>query len=135
MEGLFTWPSNEPRLIGNRCKSCGTSFFPRTFRCPDPNCMGEEMEEIQLSPKGQLWSYTIEYYPLPPPFTAPKGGFKPFGIGEVEFPEGIRVAGVIIGCDAEKDLEIGMDMELVIDKLYDDEEENEVMAWKFRPAK
>jgi len=135
MEGLFTWPSKEPRLIGNKCKKCGKSFFPVTFRCPDPSCMGDEMEEIHLSPRGKLWSYTIEYYPLPPPYQIPKEGFKPFGIGQVEFPEQIRVAGIIIGCDPEKDLKIDMDMELVIDKLYDDDEGNDVMGWKFRPVK
>ncbi len=42
---------------------------------------------------------------------------------------------MITECDPEKDIKIGMDMELVIDKLYDDEEENEVIAWKFRPVK
>ena len=93
------------------------------------------MEETQLSPRGKLWSYTIDYYPLPPPFQAPKEGFKPFGVGEVEFTEGVRVAGIITDCDAEKDLKIDMDMEVIIDKLYDDAEGNEVMGWKFRPAK
>ena len=24
-EGLFTWPSNDPRLIGSKCKKCGGS--------------------------------------------------------------------------------------------------------------
>jgi len=134
MEGVFTWPSEKPQLIGNRCKSCGTCYFPVTFRCHDPACQGEEMEEIHLSPGGKLWSYTIEYYPLPPPYKAP-AEFKPFGIGEVEFSEGVRIAGVIIDCDAEKDLKIGMDMELVFEKYFDDEEGNEVIGWKFRPVK
>ena len=63
--------------------------------------MGEEMEEIQLSLMGKLWSYTIEHYPLPPPYKVPKEGFKPFGIGEVEFPEGVRIAGIITWCMAK----------------------------------
>ncbi|MBI4284337.1 MAG: Zn-ribbon domain-containing OB-fold protein, partial [Chloroflexi bacterium] len=125
MEGIFTWPSADPRLIGSRCRKCGTVFFPASFRCMDPACRGEEVEKVELSKKGKLWSYTINYYPLPPPYKAPKD-FKPFGVGEVEFPEGIRVAGVIVDCDPEKDLKIGMDMELVFDKYYDDEQGNEV---------
>ena len=100
MEGVFTWPAEEPRLIGSRCKSCGTYYFPKTFRCHDPACQGEEVEEILLSPRGKLWSYTIEYYPLPPPYKPPKE-FKPCGVGEEEVPEGVRVAGVIVDCDAE----------------------------------
>ncbi len=56
-------------------------------------------------------------------------------MGQVEFPEKVRVAGIITGCDPEKDLEIGIDMELVFDKLYDDDEGNEIIGWKFRPVK
>jgi len=131
MEGLFAWPSDEPRLMGNKCKSCGTCCFPRTFRCPDPDCLGQDMEDIKLSTTGKLWSYTVGYYPLPPPYK-PLGEFKPFGVAQVEFPEGLRITGGVTGCDAQKDLEIGMDMELVFEKLYDDEEGNEVIGWKFR---
>lgn len=135
MEGLFVFPSKEAKLIASKCKKCGFVSFPATFRCPDSACMGDKMEQIHLTPRGKLWSYTVDYYPLPPPFKPPKGGFKPFGIGEVEFPEGVRVAGVITGCDAEKDLKIGMNMETVLESLYDDDGGNEVIGWKFRPAK
>lgn len=133
MEGLFTWPSEAPQLIGTRCKSCGAGFFPAAFRCQDPDCQGEVMEELKFSSRGKLWSYTINYYPLPPPYKAPKE-FKPFGVGAVEFPEGVKIAGQITGCDAEKDLKIGMDMETVFGPLYDDEQGNEVVGWSFRPA-
>ena len=34
----------------------------------------------------------------------------------------------------EKTLKVGMEMELIIDKLYEDEEGNEVMSWKFKPV-
>jgi hypothetical protein len=34
----------------------------------------------------------------------------------------------------EKSLKIGMEMELIIDKLYEDEEGNEVLCWKFKPV-
>ena len=125
MEGIFTWPSESPRLIGSKCKKCGTVFFPVTFRCHDPECRGEEVEEIEISPRGKLWSYTINYYPLPPPFKPPQE-FKPFGVGEVEFPEGVRVAGVIVDCDPEKDLKIDMEMEILFGKYYDDDDGNEV---------
>jgi uncharacterized OB-fold protein len=48
-EGLFDWPSKEPRLAGNQCKSCSTYYFPKSFRCHDPECMGTEMEDIQCA--------------------------------------------------------------------------------------
>jgi len=134
MEGLFTWPADKPKLIANKCKSCNAIYFPTTFRCANPDCRGQELEEIQLPTKGKLWSYTIDYYPLPPPYKSPKE-FKPFGVGEVEFPGGMRIAGQITDCDPEKDLKIDMDMELVFEKLYDDDEGNEIIGWKFKPAK
>ena len=28
-EGLFTWPADEPHLIGGLCKGCDTYFFPK----------------------------------------------------------------------------------------------------------
>jgi len=34
----------------------------------------------------------------------------------------------------ENNLKIGMEMELILDKLYEDEEGNEVMSWKFKPV-
>ena len=134
MEGVFTFPSSKPQLIGSKCKTCGTYFFPTTFRCHDPACQGEEVETVFLSRRGKLWSYTVEYYPLPPPYEM-AGEFEPFGIGQVEFPEGVRVAGIIVECNPERDLRIDMEMELVLGRLYEDDEGNEVMGWKFRPAR
>ena len=58
----------------------------------------------------------------------------PFGQGFIEMPGGLRIASVLTTADP-KELKIGMDMELVIDKLYEDEEGNDVMNYKFKPAK
>ena len=38
VEGLFTWPSDEPRLIASRCKKCGTVAFPKFPICNNPDC-------------------------------------------------------------------------------------------------
>ena len=27
-EGLFTWPSDDPRLLGSQCQDCGAIIFP-----------------------------------------------------------------------------------------------------------
>ena len=27
-EGVFTWPADEPQLIGSRCTACGIVTFP-----------------------------------------------------------------------------------------------------------
>ncbi len=82
-----------------------------------------------MSRRGKLWSYTVQYYP-PPPFRAPEP-FVPFGIGLIELPEKIRVLGMLTESDPDK-LKIGMEVELVLDKLYEDNGK-EVITWKFRP--
>ena len=133
-KGFFTWPSKEPYLIGSRCRACGDYSFPKAFICRNPNCdKTKGVEEVLLSRRGKLWSYTIQYYPAPAPFVAPEP-FVPYGIGEVELPEGLKVVGMLSGCDPEKDLELGMEMELVVEKLYEDDHGNEVVTWKFKPV-
>lgn len=131
-EGLFTWSDGEPHLIGGRCKSCGSYFFPKNYVVHKPGCRQWEVEEVLLSTRGKLRSYTWHYYQPPAPFRSPDP-FVPYGIGLVELPEGIRVFGIMTGCEL-KDLRTGMDMELVVEKLYNDEEGNECLTWKFRPA-
>ena len=133
-EKLFTWPSDEPRLIASKCKSCGFCLFPRIPSCYNPNCENKEVEDVLLSRRGKLRSYTVHEYAPPPPFCPPEP-FVPFGIGLVSFPEGVDILGQITGCDPHKDLKIGMEVETVIEKLYDDAEGHEVVGWKFRPVK
>ena len=33
-EGVFTWPSDEPQLIGGRCVGCAAVAFPLPPSCP-----------------------------------------------------------------------------------------------------
>ncbi|MFT6311000.1 MAG: putative OB-fold protein, partial [Porticoccus sp.] len=32
-EGLFTWPSDNPALLGSRCQQCGIADFPVKTNC------------------------------------------------------------------------------------------------------
>ena len=84
VEGLFTMDPRDPRLLGTQCRACGTYFFPaeRTF-CRNPSCDRADLEEVPLSSKGKVWSYTSASYKPPPPFVA-KEPFEPFAIAAVE---------------------------------------------------
>ena len=57
----------------------------------------------------------------------------PFGVGYVELPEGIRVEGRLTLNDPAQ-LEIGMEMELRIEKFLEDEQGNDVVAFAFAPV-
>jgi hypothetical protein len=127
----FTWPpTDDPRLIGTRCKTCGTVSFPRSPVCRNPYCKNKtEVEEILLSRRGILATFTLICYPPPWPFIY-KPPFVPFPIGNVLLPEGITVLGQITGCKYE-DLKIGMEAELVLEKLFE-EDGKDFIGWRWK---
>ena len=130
VEGVFTWPSDDPRLIGSNCRTCGEHFFPKVKSCQNPDCPDKSgVEDVLLSKTGKLWSYTIQHYAPPLPYRGP----VPLIIGLVGLPENQKVMGQLTGC-REEELKIGMAMELVIEKLFVDEEGREVLTWKFKPV-
>jgi len=134
VEGWFTWPpSQEPHLLGSRCKSCGDYFFPKLQICANPRCMSPDVEEVKLSRRGKLYTYTINYYPAPPPYVPPDP-FVPYATTVMELEkEKMLVQGQIVtGYDLQK-LKIGMEMEVVLELLYRDSDGNDVIVWKFRP--
>ena len=131
-EGLFTWPSEAPRLLGSRCRACSEVSFPCQASCPA--CTGTDTEEIPLSPRGTLWTWTIQRFPPPsPPFVGDREAFTPFGVGYVELAEGVRVEARLTENDPAR-LSIGMEMELVVETFDVDAEGNERMIFAFRPA-
>jgi len=132
IEGWFTI---EPgRLVGNRCRSCGDYFFPKALLCRNPNCTVEDLKEVSLSGKGKVWSYTINHYPPPAPYVPPDP-FVPYALVVVEMPEEkLMVMGPLADGFDYRTLKIGMDMELVVERLYTDAEGNDRMIWKWRPA-
>jgi len=130
VEGLFTWPADEARLIGGKCEGCGTYFFPKFATFHKPGCEQGPVEEVLLSRRGKLVSYTVLCYPSPPPFVNPDP-FVPYAVGLVALPEGIQVPGMLTGIETD-DIKTSIDVELVIEKLYEDAE-TEYMTWKFRP--
>lgn len=124
-EGYFhqaTSPSDESCLLASRCQSCGQVFFPKRKHCLD--CFGQDMEEVILSTTGKLYTFTIVHMPT-------EHYDPPYAIGWVEFPEEVRVFGQIKGWES-RPLKIGMNMKVVIDTLWQ-EEEREVIGYKFEP--
>ena len=97
IEGLFTWPSDKPQLVASRCKKCGTVTFPKAAFCANPNCQKarENVEQIKLSNRGKLWTWTIQQYAPPAPFRKEPLPFQPYGIGMVDTEEGLRVLGIL----------------------------------------
>lgn len=130
-EGLFTWPSDAPKLIASRCQRCGEVSFPAQQSCPA--CTSETVEEILLSRRGQLWTWTIQRFPPPPPWIGDPRRFEPYGVGYVELPEGVRVEGRLTTANPDE-LAIGQTMELVVEKFADGQDGQSLMTFAFAPV-
>jgi len=134
LEGWYTLDGTKPQLIGSKCTACGTYYFPKQSRfCRNPACHGAEFEEVPLSRRGRVWSYTNACYQPPEPFVAPDP-FVPFTIAAVELErERMVVLGQVVAGVDVNDLKVGAEMELVLDTLYSDEEAERVV-WKWKPV-
>ncbi len=133
-EGVFTWPSDDPQLIGSRCAACGIVTFPTQGSCP--RCASPDMAEQLLARRGRLWAWTTQEFPPPsPPYAGPRGeAFVPFGVGYVELPGEVKVEARLTETDPEK-LVLGTEMELVLVPFGTDDDGNEVVTFAFQPVK
>jgi len=121
-EGLFTGRV-EGKLIGFRCKACGHILPPLTVTCPV--CYSNDLEVMPLSGKGRLYSYTVNYMDS-------RSLKAPFPSGLIELNEGFRIYSILKEKPG-KPFAINMEMELVIEKLWD-KESDEVIGYKFQPV-
>jgi uncharacterized protein len=132
IEGWFTI-DDEPVLLGNRCTTCGTVFFPKaSFFCRNPACSGEEFAETRLSRRGRIWSFTDAQYQPPPPYLPRSEPFEPFALAAVELAEEqMVILGQVADGFSVSDLSVGQHVELVVEPLYsDDEHDYLVYRWK-----
>src|SRR4029453_5459744 len=115
VEGLFREEADgTARLLGGRCPRCGASFFPKQGSfCRNPRCAGGELDDVELSTSGTLWSFTDNRYAPPPPYP-PREPFEPSGVAAVELSEEqmIVLGQVARGVDIES-LAAGTEMTLV----------------------
>ena len=129
-EGLFYIPASpeeKPYLIGSKCDACGNVTFPKMEVCP--RCVKRgTMKEIHLSGKGKLDTFSIVKAALP--------GFKAPSIqAYVQLAEGPKIWSLITGVEPDPSaLKIGMDLELVIEKVREDARGSELMSYQFRPV-
>jgi uncharacterized OB-fold protein len=131
LPGWYTLDQGAPHLLGARCKTCGTYYFPKmiTF-CRNPACSGDSFEEVQLSRSGTLWSWTNACYAPPEPFVAAEP-YQPFAIAAVELEkEKMIVLGACTKGVTVEQLKSGMKMELALEPLTDGK-----LSWKWAPAK
>jgi uncharacterized OB-fold protein len=132
-EGLFTWPAANPALLASRCKNCGIASFPVAQSCMA--CSGQDVVVEELPGRGTLWTWTIQQFMPKPPYRSNETPetFKPYGVGYVELPGGVRVEGRLTESDPEK-LHIGMEMEVVFAPYRTEDNGDEVINFFFQPV-
>jgi uncharacterized OB-fold protein len=123
-----------PALLGARGTQSGSYFWPTAIAVSgNPSAPGEAREPTPLSRRGTLWSWTTNHYAPPEPYVAPDP-FVPYTVCAVELDveKMVVLGGLATGADATQ-LEVGMEMELVLGSLYEDDE-HEYVVWQWAPA-
>ncbi|MGH3240137.1 MAG: Zn-ribbon domain-containing OB-fold protein [Spirillospora sp.] len=139
VEGWFVSGDGGVRLLGTRCVSCGTPYFPRNEpACRNPRCDGpkdgSELEPYTLSTRGRIWSYADSRYRPPAPYVSPDP-FVPYAVAAVELEaERMIVLGQVAPGHTVDDLAVGMEVELTEGVLYADDEA-EYTVWMWRPVR
>ncbi|WP_319406264.1 OB-fold domain-containing protein [uncultured Desulfosarcina sp.] len=131
---MKTWPyenvyyrlkDGEPYLIGSRCKNCNFVAFPKKVICPACVTRGN-MVETELTRTGKVDTYSVLHVGAP--------GFPvPYVVGYVKMVEGPRIFSIIHqGEISDQPIEIGAHVKLILGKIRDDEQGNELMGFQFR---
>ena len=131
--GRFTWPAAEPQLIGSRCSDCGATTFPEQSYCP--RCASTSMSEVLLPRTGSLWTWTIQSFrPKSPPYKGDETPetFEPYGVGYDDDGE-LLVEARLTENDPGR-LQLGAEVELVLEPLYREADGTDVLTFAFRPV-
>ena len=133
-EGWFTLDPEKPRLLGSQCQQCLTYYFPPEAQfCRNPACESEQFDQVELSHRGKIWSYTNAGYAPPPPFVA-ADPYQVFAMAAVELDkEKLVVMGQLATGVGVEDVKIGDEVELILDVLFEDDE-HQHMVWKWQPV-
>jgi uncharacterized OB-fold protein len=129
-DGLFTWPSEAPRLVGGECRACGAVAFPRPATCS--RCTSDDVAERHLGRRGTLWSFTVQRFEPKPPYDGPRP-FRPYGVGYVELPGEVIVESRLTTANPDE-LEIGQAMELVVVPFRSGPDGHDTVTFAFRPV-
>jgi uncharacterized OB-fold protein len=124
-ENILGEQEGRPRLTGTHCSDCGKYSFP--FRPICVFCHSRQVQKTFLSVRGKLHSFTICRVPVP-------NMTPPYAMGYIDLPEEVMIFSQLTQWE-EKELKIGLEMEMVQEKLNTDKEGNEIYTYKFRPLK
>jgi uncharacterized OB-fold protein len=106
------------KLIGNKCKTCGSLHLPPRRICS--HCGSQNFESIRFKGEGTIEAVTLN--------TIPSSGFRsraPYVVGIIRLDEGASISGLIL-VNGAKNYEIGRKVALSIIK----EGEKSILGFK-----
>ena len=118
-------------LIGNQCGVCNRVYFPPRESCPYCRRKSmDKMENVKLSGKGKIVTYTIIHV-APEQFE----GQAPYPIAVIQLDEGPRITAQIVDCDVD-DIKIDMTVKSTFRKIQEDGYIGAIYyGYKFKPVK
>ena len=127
--GIFRIPETadgKPVLLGSRCPECGAHYFPQRYICIA--CGHEGLDQVELSGRGKVWTYTIAGQ-------TPPGSLieAPYALAVVELPEKVAIRSILTDVDVDA-VRVGMDVEIKLVKMKEDDDGNDVVSYMFRPV-
>ncbi len=129
---VFTWPSDEPQLIGARCAACSAITFPMATSCP--RCGTPDLAEHLLPRRGTLWTWTTQDFLPKEPYASGETNetFQPYGVGLVQLGDEVRVEARLTEADPAK-LDFGMEVQLVVVPFREDGDTT-IVTFAFEPV-
>src|SRR5262245_25580040 len=111
-------------LLAGECEDCAQLVFPPPAVCPF--CMGERMRTVQISRRGQLYSYSLVAQGAPEFEQA-------YVVAYIDMPEGVRVFTQLIDVDPNTlTCDMLVELRLIAPKL--DRYGRPVGQFKFAPV-
>lgn len=107
------------RLMGVKCKKCGTKYLPPRAQC---TCGSTEIEWYEAPKYGKLLTYTIVAFP---PESMTK--YAPYILAIAELDDGSRILAHITDV-TPKNLQMGMRIQVVPHQISTDR-----LTFKFKP--
>ncbi len=121
----FWEAAREGRLVIQKCRSCGNAVFYPRLACP--HCFSEDLDWVEASGRGRVYSYTLVLNNPPTPFIVD----IPYVVAIIELEEGVRLLSNIVEADTDE-LRCEMPVEVTFEKVGDGEE---FSLPKFRPRR
>jgi uncharacterized OB-fold protein len=135
-EGLFRVDGDRAVLFGSRRRSSGVVKFPaeRPELFDGTPEIQDDIEAIELSTQGSLYTYTTQEFAPPLPYKGDRDPkvFKPYVVGFVELAEGVLVETLIVEA-TPAELRIGQPLVSTIFTL-ETADGASLLTFAFRPA-